>query len=194
MEKSEVQKELERFRDYVVSQSRRNLSRLRKNSSRSLYDSIKGKVNVMTNSISIEFFMEDYGIFVDEGVKGKDPSKVSPNAKIKGQQAPNSRYKFGSGSARGSWGKFKQSIEKWARSKNIRLRDEKGKYKKGNYKSIAHIIASNIYARGLKPSMFFTRPFEAAYKKLPQELVEKYGLDAIKLFNQQVDQILRQNG
>lgn len=193
MDNAEVKKELERFRDYVVSQSRRNLSRLRKNASRSLYDSIKGKVNVMPNSMSIEFFMEDYGVFVDEGVKGKDPSKVSPNAKIKGQQAPNSRYKFGSGSMSGSWGKFKQSIEKWARRKNVRLRDEKGKYKKGNYKSIAHIIASNIYARGLKPSMFFTRPFEQAYKKLPQELVEKYGLDAIKLFNEQVDNIIRKN-
>jgi hypothetical protein len=34
--------------------------------------------------------MEDYGVFQDKGVKGKDPSKVSKNAKIKGQQAPNS--------------------------------------------------------------------------------------------------------
>jgi hypothetical protein len=29
-------------------------------------------------------------------LSGKDPSKVSKNAKIKGQQAPNSPYKFGS--------------------------------------------------------------------------------------------------
>jgi hypothetical protein len=28
-----------------------------------------------------------------------------------------------------------------------------------------------------------------AYKRLPEELVEKYGLDALKLFNQQIDQI-----
>jgi hypothetical protein len=42
---------------------------------------------------------------------------------------------------------------------------------------------------GIKPSLFFTKPFEAAYKQLPEELVEKYGLDALKLFNQQIDQI-----
>jgi len=37
----------------------------------------------------------------------------------------------------------------------------------------------------------FTKPFEAAYKRLPEELVEKYGLDALKLFNEQLDTILK---
>ena len=194
MENTEVQKELIKFRDYVIKQSKSNLTRLKKKSSGSLYNSLKGVVKTMPNSISIEFSMEDYGVFQDAGVKGADPSKVSPNAKIKGQQAPNSKYKFGSGSHAGTWDKFTSSLEKWARSKNIRLRDEKGKFKKGNYKTISQIIARNIYARGLKPSMFFTKPFEDAYKRLPEELVEKYGLDALKLFNQQVDQIIKQNG
>ena len=194
MENTEVQKELERFRDYVIKQSRSNLTRLKKKSSGNLYNSLKGVVKTMPNSISIEFSMEQYGVFQDAGVKGADPSKVSPNAKITGQQAPNSPYKFGSGSHAGTWGKFTSSIEQWAKSKNIRLRDENGKYKKGNYKTIAQIIASNIYARGLKPSMFFTKPFEDAYQRLPQDLVEKYGLDAFKLFNQQIDQIQKQNG
>jgi len=194
MEKTEVQKELEKFRNYVISQSKANLTRQKKKSSSRLYNSIKGKLQVMPNSFSLEFMMEDYGIYQDAGVKGADPSRVSPNARIKGQQAPNSPYKFGSGTHAGTWDQFKASLEKWARSKNIRLRDEKGKFKKGNYKSIAHIIAGNIYARGLKPSLFFTKPFEQAYKNLPEELVKKYGLDAIKLFNEQVDQILKQNG
>lgn len=30
--------------------------------------------------------MKEYGLFHDQGVRGKDPSRVSPNAKIKGQQ------------------------------------------------------------------------------------------------------------
>ena len=194
MENSEVQKEIKKFRDYVISQAKSNLTRLSKKSSSKLYNSIKGEIKTMPNSISIEFSMEDYGVFQDAGVKGADPSKVSKNAKIKGQQAPNSKYKFGSGSQKGTWGKFISSLEKWARAKNIRLRDEKGKYKKGNYKTISQIIGRNIYARGLKPSLFFTRPFEAAYKRLPEELVQKYGLDAIKLFNEQVAKIQKQNG
>ena len=52
-----------------------------------------------------------------------------------------------------------------------------GKYVKGNYKSIAYVVASNIYNRGLKPSLFFTKPFEQGFKKLPDELLEAYGLD-----------------
>ena len=68
MQKTEVQKELEKFRDYVISQSRRNLSRLKKNSSKRLYQSIKGDVKAMPNSMSIQFSMEDYGIFQDAGV------------------------------------------------------------------------------------------------------------------------------
>lgn len=191
MEKTEVQKELEKFRNYVISQSKANLTRQKKKSSSRLYNSIKGKLQVMPNSFSLEFMMEDYGIYQDAGVKGADPSRVSPNARIKGQQAPNSPYKFGSGTHAGTWDKFTSSLEKWAKSKNIRLRDKKGKFKKGNYKSIAHIIAGNIYARGLKPSLFFTKPFEQAYKNLPEELVQKYGLDAIKLFNEQTDKILK---
>jgi hypothetical protein len=43
----------------------------------------------------------------------------------------------------------------------------------------------------MKPSMFFTKPFEAAYRNLPDELVASFGLDAEKLFNQQIDNILK---
>jgi hypothetical protein len=144
----------------------------------------------MPNSISIQFTMEDYGIYQDAGVKGNDPSKVSKNAKIRGQQAPNSKYRFGSGKTK-NYDKFVGSIEQWIKRKGIRLRDEKGKFKKGNRKTLAHVIAGNIYNRGIKPSLFFTKPFEAAYKNLPQDLVEAYGLEAIELFNQQLDTILK---
>jgi hypothetical protein len=186
MQQSELQLELNKFRDYVISQAKANLTRDKKNTSKSLYNSIKGKAKVSPNSFELSFSMEDYGIFQDKGVKGKDPSKVSPNAKIRGQQAPNSPYRFGTGSASGQWDQFTKSIEKWAKKRNVRFRDEKGKYKKGNYKSLSYVIANNIYARGLRPSLFFTTPFNKAFEKLPQQLVEAYGLDAIKLFNNTV--------
>lgn len=188
MEKDEIQKALERFRDHVIKQARRNLTNGNKNVFKKLYNSLGGDVKVMPNSIGIYFSMDDYGAYQDQGVKGKNPSKVSPNAKITGQQAPNSPFKFGSGSHSGKWNEFVSNIEKWAKRKNLRFRDQKGKYKKGNYKSIAYVTASNIYARGIKPSLFFTKPFEAAYKNLPNELIEKYGLEAEKLFNSIIKQ------
>lgn len=181
----EVQKALDKFKDYVISEAKKNAPK----GMGTLRNQIKGTVKEYPNSIHISFEMPDYGWYQDEGVKGANPSKVSPNAKIRGQQAPNSRFRFGSGSHSGTWGTFVNNIEKWAKKRNIRFRDAKGKYKKGNYKSIAYVIASNIYNRGIKPSMFFTKPFERAFKKLPDTLVEKYGLEMEELF----DEILKQN-
>ena len=173
-----VEQVLRRFRDYVIQQSRSNLSKGGKNVSKELYNSLKGEILTENNYSIVGFSMAEYGQFVDQGVKGADPSKVSKNAKIKGQQAPSSPYRFGSGNFRGKWGQFTNKIEKWAKNKNIRLRDEKGKFKEGNYKTIAKIIARNIYARGIKPSLFFTKPFEAGYKKyIDTDLFEAFGQD-----------------
>jgi hypothetical protein len=183
MELKEVEQVLLRFRNYVIQQSRSNLSKGNKNVSKELYNSLKGEIVRDNNYSIVGFSMADYGQFVDKGVKGKDPLKVSANAKIKGQQAPNSPYRFGSGNFRGKWGDFTSKIEKWAKNKNIRLRDDKGKFKQGNYKTIAQIIARNIYARGIKPSLFFTKPFEAGYKKY-------IDTDLMKAFSQDVDTIV----
>lgn len=177
MELNNVQQALDDFKNKVIQEAKKGIPK----SSGALSRSLKSYVKESKNSIRISFEMDDYGWFQDEGVKGKDPSKVSPNAKIKGQQAPNSQYKFGSKRYRGTWGSFVQSLAVWAKKKNIRLRDKKGKFKKGNYKTIANIIAGNIYNRGIKPSLFFTKPFEKYFKRLPDELVQKYGLDMDEL-------------
>lgn len=169
MEKSEVQKELEKFRDYVVSQSRRNLSMLKKNSSKRLYQSIKGNVKAMPNSISMEFLMEDYGIFQDAGVSGTKKKYNTPYS-YKSKMPP------------------PKAFDNWIVRKGIAPRN-KGKFT--SRKGLAFAIARSVFRNGIKPSLFFTKPFEKAFKKLPEELVEKYGLDAIKLFNQQVDTITK---
>ena len=100
-----VEKELKNFAKYVVTKSRMNLRSSDKNSSGDLSRSLDSNVKVSKNSFELSFFMEDYGVFQDKGVKGKDPSKVSPNAKITGQQAPNSPYRFGSGKT-GNYNEF----------------------------------------------------------------------------------------
>ena len=180
-----VKEELNRFAKYVISQSRANLTRQKKGGG-NLYNSLDSNVKVSKNSFELTFLMEDYGIFQDKGVKGADPSKVSPNAKITGQQAPNSKYKFGSGNT-GNYAGFVASLEKWAKRKNVRLRDSKGRFTKGNYKTIAHIIAGNIYNRGIKPSLFFTKPFEKAFKNIDKDLVKAYKLDIETLIQNSVN-------
>ena len=55
-----------------------------------------------------------------------------------------------------------------------------------------HNLLENIkheYEKGIKPTLFFTKPFEAAFKNLPEDLVEVFGLEAVEMF----DDIMRQN-
>lgn len=169
MQKAEVQKALERFRDHVVSVSKRNLTNSKKNSSKKLYNSIKGDVKVMPNSFSIQFTMEDYGVFQDAGVSGTKKKYNTPYS-YKSKMPP------------------VKAFDKWIVRKGLAPRRSGGQF--ASRKSLAFLIARSVFRNGIKPSLFFTKPFEAAYNNLPQELVEVYGLDAIKLFNQQIDEII----
>jgi hypothetical protein len=167
---------LEKYAKYVIQQARTNLTKDKKGKGK-LYNSLSYKIE----KGKVSFLAENYGVFVDQGVKGKNPSKVSPNAKITGQQAPNSEYKFGSRKFSGTFKKFVAEMSKWAQKKNIRFRDAKGKFAKGNYQSLGYVIASNIYNRGLRPTMFFTKPFEKAFPKFEDEIMEGFLDDNLKL-------------
>ena len=145
-----------------------------------LSNSLKHRTKTKKGSIIIEFLGTDYANFVDQGVRGADPSRVSPNAKITGQQAPNSKFKFGSGTSRGTFDKFVKRMSDFAKQRNIRFRDVKGKFVKGGYDAMGYVIAKNIYSRGLKPSLFFTKAFEKHFKELNGELLEAYKVDILK--------------
>ena len=171
MKQSEVQEELNRFSKSVIKEARKNLTTLKRNNTKGLYESLKGNVKAMPNSLSIEFEMNLYGQFQDKGVKGKNPSLVKNGV----QKAPNSPYSF----------KNKmppmEPLSRWAQKKNIRFRNADGTYAKGGYKTLGFWLQKRIYAQGIKPSLFFTKPFEAAFKRLPDLLIEKFGLDMVDL-------------
>jgi hypothetical protein len=175
MQKDEVQKALDRFKDHIIAQAKRNLTNKDKNVSKKLYNSIEGEVKVFPNSIGMYFSMEEYGAYQDLGVKGKNSAS----------KAPKSPYRFGSG--KGKKGGLTAAMEKWVTQRRIQFKDRKsGKFM--SYKSTAWLMTRSIYSKGIKPSLFFTKPFEAAYKNLPNELIDKYGLEASKLFNDIIKQ------
>ena len=108
--------------------------------------------------------MEQYGEFVDLGVKGKTSSS----------KAPNSPFKFGTGSGRK--GGLTQGIDKWVKLKGIQFKDKKtGRFL--SYQSTAFLITRGIYNKGIKPTLFFTKPFEKGFKRLDDEMIEAFGLD-----------------
>jgi hypothetical protein len=69
-----TKKALEKFGKYLVKESRRNLTRKKKNVTKTLYDSLGYDVKAMPSSFSFDFLMEEYGEWVDKGRKaGKNP-------------------------------------------------------------------------------------------------------------------------
>ena len=69
-----TKKALEKFGKYLVKESRKNLTRKKKNVTSSLYDSLDYQVKAMPNSFEFDFLMEEYGEWVDKGRRaGKNP-------------------------------------------------------------------------------------------------------------------------
>jgi len=163
MTKSELQIELEKFRDQVIEEAKENLRRLGKDGGK-LIDSIEGRVQANENSFEMEFSMEEYGIFQDKGVSGKR-KKYNTEFTYKDKMPP------------------PRAFDKWIVRKGIAPRN-KGKF--ASRKSLQFMIARGVYMNGIKPSLFFTKPFEKAFKKLPDTLVEAFGLDAVKLFDESI--------
>jgi hypothetical protein len=172
-EKAEIYKALDRFVKHVTSRAKANLTNGDRNVSKRLYNSIKGEVTINSERTTVKFFMEKYGDFQDQGVKGKNSSA----------KAPNSPFKFGSG--RGKAGGLTDSIQKWVEARRFQFKDRKtGKFM--SYRATAFLITRSIYSKGLKPTLFFTKPYQAALKNLPQELAKEYGLEVKKLFKESI--------
>jgi len=167
---SERLKALQQFRDLVVAEAKANLQRLGKDTSGKLSNSIKGEVKEMPNSIGVYFEMEPYGNFQDKGVSGTQRKFDTPYS-YKSKMPPPS------------------SFDKWIVKKGIAPRSASGKFQ--SRKGLQFAIARTIFKQGIKPSLFFTKPFEAAYKTLPDTLIDKYGLDAEQLLNEILDQNLK---
>lgn len=105
----EVQKTLIKFRDYVIQQSRSNLTKSGKNSSKELYNSIKGEI-VSDNGFNIVgFSMVDYGIYQDKGVSGKIKKYNTPYS-YKNKMPP------------------AKAFDKWIVKKGIAPRNAKGEF------------------------------------------------------------------
>jgi len=161
-----IQDLLNDFRSNVIREAKRNLTS--QNTSGRLSKSLKSYVKESKNSIQISFEMEDYGFYQDRGVQGTKGGKSLDGYKYTNKMPP------------------PKAFDKWNVKKGIAPRDKKGKFIKR--KSLNFLIARSIFEKGIKPTLFFTKPFEKYYKRLPQELVEKYGLDMEKLFTQITDE------
>ena len=151
---------LNNFKKFVVQQSRSRLSKGKKNVNGKLYKSIDGEVEVNPNSFSLSFSMEDYGVYQDKGVSGTKKKYNTPFS-YTSKRPP------------------RKTLEEWISKRRFQFRDKKGKFM--SYQSMSFLIQRSIFEKGIKPSLFFTKPFEQGFKKLPDEIIEAYGLDIEEL-------------
>jgi hypothetical protein len=167
MQLKETQNALNTFAKYVIQQSRTNLTKGKKNASKELYNSLGSDIKVSKNSFQLSFLMEQYGIFQDKGVSGTE-KKYNTDFKYTNKKPPASAF------------------SQWVIRKGLKgTRDKKGRFV--GRKGLQFAIANSIYKKGIKPILFFTKPFEKAFKNLPKELVESFALDVEQLIKTTVN-------
>ena len=169
----ETNKALNKFAKYVIQQARTKLTKSKKNVSNDLYDSLDSEIKVSKNSFSMDMLMDKYGMFQDRGVKGTESGKSLSNYSYK--QSSNLK---GFEAATGTFAK-------WAKFRRMQPRDKKGRF--GSYKTMGFILANSIKKKGIKPSLFFTKPFEKAFKNLPKDIVKAYALDVEQLMKNTIN-------
>jgi hypothetical protein len=156
---SNVEAELNAFRKHVITEARKSLTRNKKNSSKTLYNEMSSFLKVSKNSFELSFDMPIYGEFQDKGVSGVKKKYDTPFS-YKKKMPPLDVF------------------EAWIKRKGIKGRDKRGRFITN--KSLSYLIARSVFNNGIKPSLFFTRPFELAYKRLGDDVIQAFGLDIDK--------------
>ena len=164
LERLEVEEILTKFGKNLVTQSGDNLTRSSSRDTDSLYNSLDYEVNASENSFQFDFIMNEHGEYIDKGVRGaggvRKTTSTFNNRNNKGKlwkiKAKNSPYKFGK-----SGGISPSHFKNWAQSRGLS----------------EFAVAKAVYHQGIEPTYFYSKPFEKAFKELPDELVEAYALD-----------------
>ena len=159
------------FAQYVIDASKENLKNdVNKYGSNKaggdLDNSLGYTFDKSQNLFLLDFLMEDYGTFVDKGVKGKTSTYPETKASL-------SQFQYGSGNF--PKGGLTEGINQWMKKKRFQWRDERGRFM--SYESMSYIIARSIYNKGLKANLFFTTPFELGLQNLPKQLTDAFSLD-----------------
>lgn len=157
---SEFKKALEKYAKYVIQQSRSNLTKKKNNASKQLYNSLEYKIQ----GDKISFLSEKYGEYLDKGVKGSKstyPESSASPFRYTTKQPPSSVF------------------DKWSIRKGIAPRDKQGRFV--SRQSLNFLIARSIKNKGIRATLFFTKPFERGLDLYGDEIVAGYLEDKLDL-------------
>jgi len=164
------QRAIEKYAKWVVQQSKLNLNKPKKpfgkssNSSGKLSSSIEYRVK----GDKISFLSEDYGQFIDLGVRGSK-STYSQTAQAQTKAKEHFKYRTQPPSS---------VFTKWIKQKGIQGRDKKtGRFI--TRQSLSFLIARSIGQKGIRATLFFTKPFNRGLDLFGDEIAEGYIKDKI---------------
>ena len=175
-----LEKELKIFAKEVIKDAKRNLTKHKiKDSDLSKSLKFTVKKDVLT------FYMNDYGMFVDAGVKGvggtkryEDGVKLKSPKAWKKKKVTNNKYKYTD--------KMPpiMAFNGFSIKKGIAPRNKKGQFT--SRKSLLFAIAKSVYHTGLKTTDFFQ---DAFYNQIDNAIVDLEKAMVIKLEDAIVDSI-----
>ena len=155
---------LKKYAEYVIKKAKENLAKGGKYGPQDKSGALSNSLSYKINTGKVSFLAENYGVFQDQGVKGAKStypeSRTSP-FKYTNKMPPSSVF------------------DKWSIRSGIAPRDKKGRFIKR--KSLNFLIARSIYKKGIRATMFFTKPFEEALPLFEDEILEGFLEDNLNL-------------
>ena len=154
---SEFEKALKKYADFVIKKSQQNLSKGGKFGSYNKSGALSKSLDYKINKGKVTFRGLKYGEYLDQGVKGAKstyPESSTSPFRYRNLRPPASVF------------------DKWTIKSSIAPRDKKGRFLKR--KSLNYIMANSIFKKGIRATMFFTKPFEEALPLFEDEIMEGF--------------------
>ena len=178
MDTANIERYLNSFGKQVVNRAKGNLQKA-KGGGTALEQTIRFEVVADAEGFSVQFYMAEYGSYLDKGVSG---NKQKQQYKDYLGKIINSPYKYTN----------KQPppniLAKWISKKGMKGRDKKtGRFI--SHMSLAFIIGRKIKRDGIKSLAFFQKPLGLGMKQFGAELLGNVKEDIIDTLNETITTI-----
>jgi len=148
-----LERYLNSFGKSIVNKSKGILKKKKKVVSSELLNSISYKLQKTTEGFTVQFFMADYGTFIDKGVSGTKKKRTYVTFEGKQEKSP-----YAYTTKRPPMRVF----DKWIVRRGIAPRDAKGRFI--TRKSLQYLIANKIFTQGIEGISFFQKPLQLGMK------------------------------
>jgi hypothetical protein len=176
MNTDNIERYLNSFGKQVVNRAKGNLQKAQKGGK--LEESIRFEVVTDADGFTVQFYMSNYGQFVDKGVSGTKTKRTFKDYKSKVIKSPFS-YKNSKGHSQPP----SSALDKWVVKKGIAPRDASGKFMKR--KTITFLIARSIGRNGIQGISFFQKPLGLGLKQFGKDLLGSVKEDILNTLNKE---------